>query len=238
MPPPASASGPGSSRAEPTLGIVVPTLRERSWLPGCLDCLAGMGVPVLVVDGGSADGTAERALHHPSRPAVLTVRGGRHRQLNAALERLSTTWVLILPADGRLLPGAAQRLSAACAHLPGAAACLAMQPDDRSWLHRLRRSWSARRSCLTGGAYLDQAPLFRRHAAIAAGGFRACGPYDSAELGWRLRRHGPFSVLHEPVVISCREYRREGFWQATLRHQGSRWRQFRSGSTSDAQAHA
>ena len=238
MPPPASAYGPSSSRAEPTLGIVVPTLHERSWLPGCLECLAGMGVPVLVVDGGSADGTAELAANHPSRPEVLTVYGGRHRQLNAALERLSTTWVLILPADGRLLPGAAQRISAACTHLPGTAACLEMQPDDRSWPHRLRRRWSATRSRLTGGAYLDQAPIFRRQAVIAAGGFHACGSYDSAELGWRLRHHGTFSVLHEPVVISCREYRRDGFWQATLRHQGSRWRQFRAGYTNDARASA
>lgn len=213
---------------EPALGVVVPTLQERSWLPGCLDGLAGMGVPVLVVDGGSADGTADLAAAHPSLPAVMTIPGGRHRQLHAALERLAVTWVLVLPADGRLLPGAARRIAAACAKLPGAAACLTMHPDDRSWPHRMRGRWSAMRSRLTGGAYLDQAPLFHRQSALAVGGFHARGAYDSADLGWRLRRHGPFAVLPEPVVISCREYRRLGYWGATLLHQHLRCRRFRA----------
>jgi len=204
---------------EPNLGVVIPTLQERAWIPGCLDHLAGIGVPVLVADGGSVDGTADIAAGHPTRPAVLTVCGGRHRQLNAALERLDVTWVLVLPADGRLLPGAAERLTGACAQLPGAAACLDMWPDDRTWLHRLRSRWSALRSHMTGGAYLDQAPIFHRRSVLAAGGFRARGAYDSADLGWRLRHLGPFTVLNEPVVVSCREYRRLGFWKATWHHQ-------------------
>lgn len=204
---------------EPILGVVIPTLQERAWLPGCLDCLAGVGIPVLVADGGSVDGTAEIAARHPIRPQVLTASGGRHRQLNAALERLDVAWVLVLPADGRLLPGAVERITVACARLPGAAACLDMWPDERTWLHRLRGRWSAWRSRLTGGAYLDQAPLFHRGSALASGGFRACGAYDSADLGWHLRHRGPFTVLDEPVVVSCREYRREGFWRTTLLHQ-------------------
>jgi glycosyltransferase involved in cell wall biosynthesis len=208
---------------EPTLGIVVPTLQERSLLPGCLDGLAGLGVPVLVVDAGSPDGTAEIAADHPSHPEVLTVGGGRHRQLNAALERLNTDWVLVLPADARLLPGAAQRIINACTRLPGVAACLDLWPDKRTWIHRLRGRWSAQRSRLTGGAYLDQAPIFHRRSVLDVGCFRACGSYDSADLGWRLRHLGPFSVLPEPVVVSCREYRRLGFWGATLRHQIMRY---------------
>lgn len=218
---------------EPNLGIVIPTLQERAWLPGCLDCLAGVDVPVLVADGGSVDGTAEIARCHPIHPQVLTVCGGRHRQLNAALERLEVTWVLVLPADGRLLPGAVERIVGACTRLSGAAACLDLRPDDRAWLHRLRGRWSALRSRLTGGAYLDQAPLVHRSSALAVGGFRARGAYDSADLGWRLRHRGPFTVLDEPVVVSCREYRRLGFWGTTLRHQGLRWRQYRAQSVAE-----
>lgn len=213
---------------EPMLGIVVPTLRERSWLPGCLDSLIGMDVPVLVADGGSADGTIAVTASHPVRPRVVTVAGGRHRQLNAALDRLTSVWVLVLPADGRLLPGADRRIGAACARLPGMAACLRMHPDDHSWPHRLRAAWSRMRGRCTGGAYLDQAPIFHRRSALLAGGFRDRGPYDSADLGWRLRHHGSFSVLAEPLVVSCREYRQLGFWRTTLRHQGLRMTQVMS----------
>ena len=120
-----------------------------------------------------------------------------------------------------------ERIAGLCTHLPAAAACLTMAPDDRVWYHRLRGAWSGLRSRLTNGAYLDQAPLFRRDEALAVGGFHACGAYDSADLGWRLRAHGRFVVVSEPVIMSCREYHQRGFLGATLRHQRLRWRQFR-----------
>ncbi len=209
------------------LGIIIPTLMEERWLPGCLDSLGDATVPVLVADGGSTDATRTVAAAHRLRPRVLQVPGGRHRQLNVALEQIAADWVLILPADGRLLPGAIERIACTCTHLPTAASCLTMTPDDHVWYHRLRGAWSGVRSRMTGGAYLDQAPLFRRGAALAIGGFRRCGTYDSADLGRRLRTDGRFAVLSEPVVMSCREYHQLGFWGATLRHQRLRWRWFR-----------
>ncbi len=208
------------------LGIIVPTLDEERWLPGCLDCLHETDAPVVVVDGGSTDGTCAVATNHPVQPRLLRVPGGRHRQLNSAVTLLRTTWVLILPADGRLLPGAIKRIVQACHRLTTAAACLTMRADDAAWHHRLRGVWSGVRCRSTGGAYLDQAPLFRRRDVLAVGGFRAHGSYDSADLGQRLRHHGALTVLPEPVVVSCREYRRLGFWPATCGHQRRRWRRF------------
>ena len=208
------------------LGIIIPTLMEERWLPGCLDSLGDATVPVLVVDGGSTDATRTVAAAHRVQPKVLHVPGGRHRQLNVALEQIAADWVLILSADARLLPGAIERIAGLCTHLPAAAACLTMAPDDRVWYHRLRGAWSGLRSRLTGGAYLDQAPLFRRDEALAVGGFHACDAYDSADLGWRLRSYGRIVVVSEPVVTSCREYHQRGFWGATLHHQRLRWQQF------------
>ncbi|MBA2479972.1 MAG: glycosyltransferase [Planctomycetes bacterium] len=207
----------------PALGIIIPTLREARWLPGCLDSLADSDIPVLVVDGGSDDQTAEIATRHPRRPSVAIVTGGRHAQLNAAFNRLNAEWILLLPADARLLPGAVTRIVRRCATVPSAIACLRLYPDDRGWYHQVRAAWSGIRCRLTGGAYMDQAPLFRRREAVLAGGFRNCGPYDSADLGRRLGRHGSMIVLPEPVVISCREYRRLGVLRTTLRHQRLRW---------------
>jgi glycosyltransferase involved in cell wall biosynthesis len=217
-----------------TLGIIIPTRQEERWLPGCLDCLGHTGAPVVVADGGSTDGTRRMASAHPLRPLVLDTPGGRHRQVNAALAALVTDWILVLPADARLRPGGIERIVEQCRRLRSATGCLAMWPDDRRWHHRLRGRWSGIRSRITGGAYLDQAPLFRRDAAVRVGGFRACGSYDSADLGWRLRHAGPIAILAEPVVISCREYHRGGVWRATLRHQVLRWRQLRAAVPRDA----
>ncbi len=80
------------------------------------------------------------------------------------------------------------------------------------------------RSRWTGGAYLDQAPVFRRAAAMQSGGFHDCGPYDSADLGWRLRHHGALRVLKEPVLVSCRAYHSHGVVRTILQHQCQRLR--------------
>lgn len=49
--------------AQPTVSIVLPTLNERSYIRDCLDALTtqdyGNVIELLVVDGGSADGTRE-----------------------------------------------------------------------------------------------------------------------------------------------------------------------------------
>lgn len=205
------------------LGIVIPTLNEAAMLPGCLASLSGC-CPVLVADGGSTDGTVALASRHPLAPRVIVTAGGRDRQLTRALESLACDWVLVLPADGRLRAGAECRIARRCAELRGATACLDLIPDDGAWHHRLRRSWSRLRSRWTGGAYLDQAPLFRRAAAMQAGAFRPCGAYDSAELGWRLRQHGPLCVLPEPVLVSCRAYRSHGVVRTVIHHQRQRLR--------------
>jgi len=54
-------TGPLDGGAPPKVSIVLPTLNERSFIRDCLDSLLGQDYPavdeILVVDGGSTDGT-------------------------------------------------------------------------------------------------------------------------------------------------------------------------------------
>lgn len=62
LPPPVQSGWrPSADMGEPTVSIILPTHSERSFVRDCLDSLAGQDYPsiveILVVDGGSTDGT-------------------------------------------------------------------------------------------------------------------------------------------------------------------------------------
>ena len=216
---------PAASRPRqlPTIGIVIPTRDERTLLPGLLAHLARLGGwhEVLVSDGGSRDGTPVCARRHPLAPRVLETTGGRAAQLNAAFAAMNSDVVVVLGAD--LRPHTTALSAIRQATVDGAlAGCLRLRHSRRTPLFRWQDAWSRLRATWTAGAYLDQAPFFDRRAALAIGGFRAVGPYDTADLCRRLAGHRGLHLTPAPVVASCRHWQQHGFWRGTLIHQHRR----------------
>ncbi|MGN6664504.1 MAG: glycosyltransferase family 2 protein [Solirubrobacterales bacterium] len=77
------------------------------------------GVNVVVVDDGSTDGSREVLRGFGNRvEVVLRERGGQAAALNAGLERCRGEVLLVLDADDRLRPQAAERVAAAFAARP------------------------------------------------------------------------------------------------------------------------
>jgi glycosyltransferase involved in cell wall biosynthesis len=77
------------------------------------------GVRVIVVDDGSTDGSREALKAYAERvEVVLQEQGGQASALNAGLERCRGEAVLVLDADDRLRPQAAERVAAAFATGP------------------------------------------------------------------------------------------------------------------------
>ncbi len=215
------------------ISIVVPILDEAAALPRLLDRLGGIDGPIeiLIADGGSRDGSVAIARGHPLVDAVLCATGGRHRQLDAALATARGDYVLLLPADARLPQRAVPLLLAALKEQRPIAGCLRRFASNRGRVHRWLDGWARIRAAWSAGAYMDQAPFIHRRSALAAGGFPAVGPYDTASFGRRLSRRGAFTVLPVPLVISCRSYARSGFAAVTLRHQAIRLRHHLRGAS-------
>src|SRR2546426_2972863 len=88
----------------PVIGVVIPTLDEAMCLPLLLDDLRRVVVPldIVVVDGGSSDGTPAVARSAGAR-AIAAPRG-RARQLNAGAVTARGPGLLFLHADCRLPP--------------------------------------------------------------------------------------------------------------------------------------
>ena len=191
------------------VSIIVPVLEEAGSLAATLAPLQrwrGADAEILVVDGGSRDGTREVAA--PLADRVLIAPRGRATQMNAGAAAARGELLLFLHADTQLPDGALDRVREALdcrawgrfdVHIAGRGALLPLV----AWSMNLR-------SRLTGVATGDQAIFVRREAFTTAGGFPAIPLMEDVALSSRLRRDSPPACLRERVTTSGRRWERHG----------------------------
>jgi rSAM/selenodomain-associated transferase 2 len=171
-----------------------------------LSAMEGIG-EVLVVDGGSSDGTVERARAFPG-VRVLSAPRGRASQMNAGAERARGSVLLFLHADVRLPPEAFHHVTRALED-PGvvAGAFKTWTVDDvgRSRLGPLLHLADLR-SRYTRLPYGDQALFVRAEAFRAAGGFPAQPLMEDLELSRRLWKLGRIRTVDARVTVSGRRF--------------------------------
>ncbi len=100
----AAALAPGYGGTVTTLSIAMIVRDEASTLPRCLASLAGLGAELVVVDTGSTDDTPHLAAQAGAHVAHVPWTGDFAEARNAALERASGDWILVLDADESLPP--------------------------------------------------------------------------------------------------------------------------------------
>jgi glycosyltransferase involved in cell wall biosynthesis len=91
----------------PSVSVIVATLNSAGTLPACIDSVSaqeGVSVELLVVDGGSTDGTAQILEANDASIAhwVSEPDRGVYHAWNKALGRATGRWVCFLGADDRL----------------------------------------------------------------------------------------------------------------------------------------
>jgi rSAM/selenodomain-associated transferase 2 len=198
------------------IAVVIPTLDEAERVGAAI--ASARGCDVIVVDGGSRDGTVERARAAGAR--VLARPAGRARQLDAGWRAAHGDVVLFLHADTRLPDGwdAAVRRALEDPRVAGGAFTLRFEPPTRA----LRLvEWGARwRARLLGIPYGDQALFARRDALEAAGGVPDVPICEDLDLVRALRRRGRLVQLPLPATTSARRYLRRGvlrtWWRNAL----------------------
>ena len=87
------------------LSIIVPVLDEAEGIVPHLQALGefrARGAEIIVVDGGSSDGTPDKA--RDGADVVILGPRGRARQMNAAARIAGGRWLWFLHADSRLAP--------------------------------------------------------------------------------------------------------------------------------------
>jgi rSAM/selenodomain-associated transferase 2 len=203
-------SGPG-----PTLSVVMPVLNEAAGIRASLDALAplsaGGGAEVIVVDGGSRDGTA--ALCAGRADQVLQVAAGRARQMNAGAAQARGARLVFLHADTRLPANAAALIEHALGPGGHGWGRFDVHIEGTSALLPVVAALMNLRSRLTGIATGDQAMFMRKSVFDAVGGFPEQPLMEDVEMSRRLKRTpgiGAPACLRERVVTSGRRWDQRG----------------------------
>ncbi|AWM34948.1 TIGR04283 family arsenosugar biosynthesis glycosyltransferase [Hymenobacter nivis] len=195
-----------------TISIIIPAYNEADTLAALLPYLRqpapGEPVPeILVVDGGSTDGTAAVA-----RQAGATVlhspRRGRAAQLNYGAQRARGELLYFLHADSYPPSGFVSELRQA-AGAGYAAGCYRLAFDNGHWLLRFS-AWCTRLP-FTAVRFGDQSLFVRRALFAQIGGYREdLLLMEDQEIVARLRAQGAFKILPRAVTTSARKYLANG----------------------------
>jgi rSAM/selenodomain-associated transferase 2 len=195
----------------PALAVVIPVLDEEARLGRRLAELAGAPgiVEIVVVDGGSHDGTREVACAAPG-VRLLDAPQGRGSQMNAGARATTAPVLLFLHADVQLPSDFARHIAEALgdpAVVAGAFRIRTVADAGRNWLGPVLRTADVR-SRLTRHPYGDQAVFVRRAAFERSGGFPAQPLFEDVELARRLRRLGRIRIVPAEVRVSGRRFLR------------------------------
>ena len=199
------------------VSVVVPVLNGAAVLPQSLPPVTASVREVIVVDGGSADGTASIA--EGLGATVIRAPRGRGVQLAAGAAAANGEWLLFLHADTRLQPGwadAVRRFTGGEAN-ERRAACFRLRLDDRNpAARRVERlaGWRCRRF---GLPYGDQGLLIHRAFYAALGGFRPVPLMEDVDLVRRIGRRN-MVMLAADALTSAARYRRDGYWARPARN--------------------
>jgi rSAM/selenodomain-associated transferase 2 len=200
-----------------TLSVVVPVLDEAASIRDrllALTPLRAQGAEVIVVDGGSSDGSA--ALAAGLCDHVLTAPRGRASQMNAGAGAAAGDILLFLHADTRLPDGA---LGQICSGLEGTGVVWGrfdVEIEGRSPLLPLVGALMNLRSRLSGIATGDQAMFVRRDAFEKAGGFPAIPLMEDIALSRALKFLSAPLCLRAKVRTSGRRWDKHGALRTIL----------------------
>lgn len=209
-----------------TVSIIIPVYEEAGIVDGLLDHLSGLdAAEIIIVDGGSRDGTWKRLTEaRMPRARLLRTDTGRARQLNTGALEARGDVLLFLHADTRLPPGALARIEEALERHPGREwGRFDVRFDAAGPLLKLVAGLMNRRSALTGICTGDQAVFVYRDVFLDVGGFAPVPLMEDIELSARLRRRTHPLRLREPVTTSSRRWREDGAVRTIVSMWRLRW---------------
>lgn len=203
----------------PFLSVVIPTVNAERTIR---TALAGVAVPevreVIVVDGGSSDGTPDIARRRGAR--VVSAKPGRGSQLEAGAAAAESEWLLFLHADTRLDAGWIGEASEFVADPENAAkaAAFAFRLEDAAPQARRVERLVRFRIRLLALPYGDQGLLIHRGLYDEIGGYDASLPImEDVDI---VRRIGRRRLVHLKTAAStsAARYRSGGWWMRPARN--------------------
>ncbi len=199
-----------------SISIIIPTLNESAGIAEAVQrALALGGREVIVVDGGSTDGTVDLAR---DATRVLSTAPGRARQQNAGAAVATGDILLFLHADCWLEPGSLSEIAAALADPARVGGCFGQQIEATGRKYRWLEWGNALRVRWWTLAYGDQAIFVRKSVFEELGGFPDLKLMEDLFFMRTLRKRGRFALLPPLLHVSARRWQKHGVIRQTVRN--------------------
>jgi rSAM/selenodomain-associated transferase 2 len=200
------------------LSVIIPALNEAASISHAIGSSWAAGASeVIVVDGGSTDGTA--AIASSLNCALIHSIPGRAVQQNTGAKLAKGDVLLFLHADNYLASKQVAEQIAAVMSVPSRLhGALTQRIDAPGLAYRLIERGNAARVRFCGLPYGDQAIFIRRATFFDQGGFPEEPILEDLMFMYRLRRLAWPVLLPGPVVVSSRRWEKHGVCHQTLRN--------------------
>ncbi|MBD1914237.1 TIGR04283 family arsenosugar biosynthesis glycosyltransferase [Leptolyngbya sp. FACHB-16] len=201
-----------------TLSVIVPVLNEAGNIRPLIEHLQETPeVEVILVDGGSTDGTV--AIAQSLDVQLLSASAGRAHQMNVGANAASGGILLFLHADTRLPTGFVHAVRTTLTQPNVVVGAFELAIQGNHWGLRWIE-WGVRwRSRLFQRPYGDQALFMRRETFERLGQFPEVALLEEFILMQRARRLGRVAIAPLAVLTSGRRWEKLGVWKTTLINQ-------------------
>ena len=190
------------------ISVIIPALNEAENILKTIDSVRQQDqqVEIIVVDGGSIDGTPDIARSHAT---VISSPRGRAIQMNAGARHASGDVLLFLHGDSLLAPGALAQMQKTLdnPHIAGGSFTLTFDVDI-FWLRFYAFCSTIDWLCFRYG---DQGIFLRRSIFEAMDGYAEIPLMEDIDLMRRMPRYGQRCLIrHYPVTTSARRFVEHG----------------------------
>ena len=197
------------------VSVVIPTLNEAGSIARTLGRVRqASACEIVVVDGGSEDGTPESVRAYADQ--LVSAPRGRARQMNAGARAANGEALLFLHADTIPPEQFSELIVEALADPEVVGGRFDVCVDAPGWLFRLIGSLMNIRSRLTGIATGDQGIFVRRAVFETIGGYPEWDIMEDLEFSRQLKRAGKIACLRAQVKTSARRWQRHGITKTIL----------------------
>ncbi len=201
------------------LSVIVPVLNEAALIAEFVSHLRTRlpDAEIVIVDGGSEDGTREtlQELREEFCLHLLRTPRGRATQMNAGARLATGDTLLFLHADSRLPAGAARLIAETLRDPQICGGCFRLRFPRPEWIYRISDSLGNTAVDLFRIALGDHGIFCRRKIFFFAGGYPPVPLMEDAELYRRLQRFGRVRQLHSAIETSARRYEELGRYRTT-----------------------
>ena len=199
---------------KPVLSVIIPALNEADNIEASIQSAKAAGVEIIVVDGGSSDGTPELAKALGKR--VIISPPGRTRQQNAGAAEAQADILLFLHADTLLPAGWQDEVFESLLDQSVLGGGFLWRTDLDCLCMRIEQFLVRLRTVYSQEPWGDQAIFVRKADFEAIGGFPEVPIAEDWDFVRALRRRGRIVTIPMDIVTSARRWQRIGISRGFL----------------------